>query len=124
MGTLYLLLLLSQNGAGDINASFVNSESLARCEQSMLLVQRIFTSRDIPLLYRGCMLSPLRFTPFSHSDTSAVTRHHYLISTDGDRFSVEPAANRAECMEKRVQRQGEGVYCATSTQQLRKQRTE
>lgn len=120
MSTLYLLLLLTQNSAGDINASFVNSKSLAECEQSMLMVQGIFTSRDIPLLYRGCMVSPLRFSPFNHSNTSNVTRYHYLITVEGEKFAIESLQNRDECMGRGSRGATEQVYCASSTQHMLK----
>ena len=118
MHTLYLLLLLSQNGAGDINASFVNSDSLEQCRQSMALVEGIFSARKIPMLYRGCMPSPLRFTPFAHSDTSNVTRYHYLITVDGAQFNVEPLQSRTDCMERRRRSDSERVYCASSIQRI------
>ena len=117
MSALYLLLLLSQNGAGDINASFVNSNSLDACRQSMQLVESIFSSRRIPLLYKGCMPSSLRFTPFAHSDTTQVTRYHYLIGVNGDSFTIAPMP-RETCLARARQRGGEGVYCASSIQRL------
>ncbi|MEJ2592234.1 MAG: hypothetical protein P8178_12695 [Candidatus Thiodiazotropha sp.] len=117
MSALYLLLLLSQNGAGDINASFVNSDSLDACRQSMQLVESIFASRRIPLLYKGCMPSSLRFTLFAHSDTTQVTRYHYLIGVGGDSFTITPM-DRETCLAQARQRGGEGVYCASSIQRL------
>ena len=117
MSTLYLLLLLSQNGAGDINASFVNSNGPEACRQSMLLGESIFTSRRIPLLYRGCMPSSQRFTPFAHSDTTQVERYHYLIRVEGERFGIEPM-RRDACMAQARQAEGAGYYCASSIQRL------
>lgn len=122
MKSLYLLLLLTQNGAGDINAAFVSSNSPEACEQSRLMVETIFRSRAIPVLYQQCLRSNLRFSPFAHADSTQVTRYNYLI--------VPPANNKAlkiisipdhkGCLEQRGKSESFTSYCASSIQKILK----
>ncbi|MEJ2454409.1 MAG: hypothetical protein P8103_09665 [Candidatus Thiodiazotropha sp.] len=120
MTSLYLLLLLTQNGAGDVNAAFVNSDSLASCEGSRLMVEAIFKSRSIPVLYQQCLLSDLRFSPFQHADSTRVERHHYLIvpPADGIDLRIEPMGDQQGCLAVRRQVKPATVYCASSVQFL------
>ncbi len=120
MKSLYLLLLLTQNGAGDINAAFVNSDSLESCEQSRLLVEAIFKSRSIPVLYQQCLPSELRFSPFQHADSTRVERHHYLIVPpgEGSDLRIEPMEGQQGCLAQRRQVEPMTAYCASSVQGL------
>ncbi len=121
MKSLYLLLLLTQNGAGDINAAFVNSDSMAACERSRLMVEAIFKSRSIPVLYQQCLLSDLRFSPFEHADTTRVERNHYMIvpPADGNDLRIEPMGDQQGCLALSRQVKPATAYCASSVQSLR-----
>ena len=46
MKTLFLLVLLTRNDAGDINASFVNTNTLAQCRQKEALVEGVFDADE------------------------------------------------------------------------------
>ena len=122
MKTLYLLLLLTQNGAGDINAAFVNSGSPEGCEQSRLMVEAIFESRSIPVLYQRCLVSGLRFSSFEHADSTRALRHHYLIvpPTDNAELRIEPMVDHSSCLAALDEVSGRHAYCASSVQRLLK----
>jgi len=119
MEMLYLLLVLTRNGAGDVSAAFVNSESLESCRVSQAMVEGIFVSQGIPLVYSECRPSPLRFTPFEHVDTTRARRYHYLIEPQASTPQIRPVPDWPSC--RKAERQGPGerrIYCASSTQQL------
>jgi len=116
---LYLLLVLTRNGAGDISAAFVNSDSLEACRASQTMVEAIFTSQQIPLLYSDCRPSAQRFTPFEHVNTSRVRRYHYLVELGSSTPKIQPMADWPSC--RRAEQngaQGNPVYCVSSTQRL------
>ena len=116
---LFLLVLLTQNAAGDINASFVNADTEKACEASLLLTREIFVSRNITVLHSSCFVSPLRFTPFTHAVSTRVKRYHYYISTGDDGVEVIGLEDREACRQRLLNishpRKG---YCATSTQSM------
>jgi len=119
MEMLYLLLVLTRNGAGDVSAAFVNSESLEACRVSQAMVEGIFVSQGIPLISSECRLSPLRFTPFEHVDTTRARRYHYLIDPQASTPQIRPVPDWKRCREGESQRPGERrIYCASSTQRL------
>lgn len=116
MKTLYLLMVLSQNGAGDINASFVNSANQEDCLTAQAMVQGIFISNSIPLLYSNCFPSTLKFTPFEHSNSTSARRFHYLIRLGNEEILIDPVEDWQACV-KSAQKTGEWTaYCASSTQ--------
>ena len=122
MKTLFLLILLTQNGAGDINAAFVNTTTREQCQQKALAVAGIFSSAGIPILERRCIQSGLRFTPFEHQAGSRVPRHFYLLEFKPQGVEIQPMADWRGCMQGQRVRRKEGgrAYCASSTQQPRR----
>ena len=113
---LFLLVLLTQNPAGDINASFVNADTEKACEASLLLTREIFVSRNITILHGSCFASPLRFTPFAHSVSTRVKRYHYYILPSDEGVEVIGLEDREACR-RRLPSPRKG-YCATSTQRM------
>ena len=118
MKTLYLLLLLTQNGAGDINAAFVSADSMDACEQSRQKVAAIFQSSRIPILYQKCQQSDQRFSPFWHANSSASERQFYLIELlqEGEGFKITPVEDYTACRKKPRLTPSEQTYCASSVQ--------
>ncbi len=116
MKALFLLVLLSQNGAGDINAAFVNTQSMAQCEQKAAMVRGIFASARIPILGYRCQKSELRFTPFGHVSSSRAPRHFYLIRFGSDKVEIQAATGWRDCMAAAAEKPHH--YCASSVQRL------
>ena len=118
MKTLYLLLLLTQNGAGDINAAFVSAEGMDACEQSRQKVAAIFESSRIPILYQQCQPSEQSFSPFWHANSSATERQFYLIELlkEGEGFKITPVKDYGACREKQSLIPSGQTFCASSVQ--------
>ena len=119
MKTLFLMVLLSQNGAGDINASFVNTETLAQCQVKQKVIQGIFSTAKLPVLVNRCIKSELRFTEFQHSTSSSTPRHFYRVGVEGERLDIVRMPNWRSCMNAQRQSIVPGkVYCSSSIQKL------
>ena len=119
MKDLFLLIVLTQNGAGDINTSFVNTETLVQCQQKALMLEGVFTASDIPVLEQRCIQSPLQFTDFGHAAAPSKIRHFYLVSMDDNAVQVENMADWPTCVTQAKQAKGKGrVYCSSSVQSL------
>ena len=121
MKTLFLLVLLSQNGVGDINASFVNTETLTQCQQKQSLVSGVFSSANIPIIESRCISSELQFSEFGHASSSSTTRYFYLVQFDKEAVTIQQVPNWRSCMAKQEEEaSGSPVYCASSIQSLEK----
>lgn len=119
MKTLFLLIILTQNGAGDINASFVNTETLAQCQQKALMVEGVFLGSNIPVTESRCIKSELQFSAFGHAATSSQIRNFYLLTFAEENVSISTMPDWRTCMEQQKQAVGQGsVYCASSIQSL------
>ena len=119
MKEFFLLVLLSQNGAGDINASFVNTDTLDQCKQKYLVVEGIFSSAAIPILDSRCIQTDLRFSVFKHGESSRTSRQFYLIRFDDERVGIQPMSGWRSCMEKQKQVPSTGRhYCSSSIQKI------
>ena len=119
MKLLFLLLVLTQNDAGDVNAAFVNTATATECEQKKALVEGIFTSAGVSVIQSKCMESELRFSEFAHASSSAMKRHFYLITAADSQFSINKEPDWRSCMKaKQNHSDEEGAWCASSVQKL------
>ena len=119
MNTLFLLIVLTQNGAGDINAAFVNTQTLEQCQQKALLVEAVFSSSNIPVIESRCSSSGLRFSEFGHASASSMIRYFYLVKLDEESLQIESMPDWYACMSRAKQAAGQGrVYCSSSVQSL------
>ncbi len=116
MKALFLLVLLSQNGAGDVSAAFVGSDTREGCRQKEALVRGIFSSARIPVLESRCIRSRLRFTPFDHQASSRAERHFYLVQFTPEEVTVEPVDEWRSCRAREAPEAGR--WCASSVQRL------
>jgi hypothetical protein len=124
MKTLFLLITLTQNGAGDINASFVNTQTLEQCQQKALTVEGVFQASTIPVIESRCIKSDLQFSEFGHASTASKIRNFYLIKLDEKSLQISTMPDWRTCMNQ--QRSGEllsgmqqgRVYCSSSVQSL------
>ena len=120
MKSLFLLILLSQNGAGDINASFVNTQTLEQCQQKALLVEGVFTASNIPIIESRCIKSDLRFSDFGHASSSSLINNFYLISIDEKNVRIEKQSDWRSCMKNQSSDvKHNKVYCSSSVQSLK-----
>ena len=120
MKSLFLLIMLSQNGAGDINASFVNTQTLEQCQQKALMVEGVFAASNIPILESRCIRSDMQFTDFGHASSSSLIKNFYLISLDEKNVMIETQSDWRSCMKKQNNdiKQSK-VYCSSSVQSLK-----
>ncbi len=121
MKTLFLLITLTQNGAGDINASFVNTQTLKQCQQKALMVESIFTASKIPVLESRCIKSNLQFSEFDHASTASKIRNYYLIYQDEKTLQISAMPDWSRCIynKKKMDLRHGIVYCSSSVQSIR-----
>lgn len=119
MKIIFLLMVLTQNGAGDINASFVNTDSLEQCQQKTSMVENIFSSANIPIIESRCLQSGLSFSEFDHASSSRMIKNFYLIHLSQDTLEIKTMPDWHSCkhLEKTAVDQGK-VYCSSSVQSL------
>ncbi len=109
--------MLTQNGAGDINASFVNTTTLEQCQQKALMVEAVFQASNIPVIESRCIRSELRFSEFSHASTSSMIRNFYLVHVSDDSIEVKKMPDWTSCMTQANQHVEQGrLYCGSSVQ--------
>lgn len=119
MKTVFLLIVLTQNGAGDINASFVNTETQEQCQQKALMVEGVFTSSNIPVIESRCIQSDLRFTEFVHASSASMIRNFFLIKFDDEVMQLTKMQDWSTCMTQVNQAaKSKKNYCSSSVQSL------
>jgi len=132
MKTLFLLITLTQNGAGDINASFVNTETLEQCQQKASMLESVFSTSNIPLIESRCIKSELQFSKFGHASTASKIRNFYLVYLDKKTLRISAMPDWRSCIDEKRKRleqslehslehslkQGR-VYCSSSVQSIR-----
>ena len=120
MKTLFLLIVLTQNGAGDINASFVNTRTLEQCQQKALLVEGVFKGSDIPVIESLCTKSNLQFSEFGHAASTRMINNFYQIKFDGETPNIKAMENWRVCrLQVKDKPVGSRLYCASSVQSLK-----
>ena len=120
MKALFLLITLTQNGAGDINASFVNTESLQQCQNKALMVEGVFKASNIPVIESRCIESDLQFSEFGHASASSMIRNFYLIHFEDESADVSKMSDWRSCMnQQKIDPKQSSVYCSSSVQSLR-----
>lgn len=118
MKIVFLLIVLTQNGAGDINASFVNTETREQCQQKALMLDGVFSASHIPVIESRCIQSELRFSEFSHASISSKIRNFYLINIH-DEIRITKMTDWSACMIFSKQGADKGkLYCSSSVQFL------
>ena len=120
MKTLFLLITLTQNGAGDINASFVNTETLQQCQQKALMVEGVFKASNIPVIESRCIESDMQFSEFDHASTSGKIQNFYLVYVDDKTLNISAMPDWSSCMEQQKSSVNQGrLYCSSSVQFIR-----
>jgi len=119
MKTIFLLIVLTQNGAGDINAAFVNTETRYQCQQKALMVEDVFKASSIPVIESRCTNSSLRFSEFGHASSSAGIKNFYLVKFDESSVQITAMPDWSSCMQQQKAAAEQGrVYCSSSVQSI------
>ena len=118
MKTLYLLITLTQNSAGDINAAFVNTETLDQCQQKTIMVESVFKGSNIPILESHCIKSNMRFSKFGHAANSIDIRNFYLTSFNDGIVSIISMPDWTTCIKQKDKTIQKRVYCSSSIQSI------
>jgi len=119
MKTLYLLITLTQNAAGDVNAAFVNTETLQQCQQKALMVESVFKNSDIPVLESRCIESNMQFSEFGHAENSRNIRYFYLTYFNAATTRIVAMPDWRTCMsQKKNNTEQSRVYCSSSVQSV------
>ena len=120
MNTIFLLIVLTQNGAGDINASFVSTRTLGQCQQKASIVESVFKSSNIPVIEKRCIKSNQQASEFSHASSSSMIQNFYLIHFEGKTANITKQPDWRSCMESQKSGVNQGrVYCSSSVQSLK-----
>ncbi len=120
MKTLFLLITLTQNGAGDINASFVNTETIGQCQQKTSMLESVFSASGIPVLESRCIKSDLQFSEFGHASSSSMISNFYLVSLAEETLDISVMPDWNTCIKKQREGASQGsVYCTSSIQSIR-----
>jgi len=111
--------MLTQNDAGDVNAAFVNTITLAECQQKKVMVEGIFLSAGVQVIESRCTQSRLRFSEFGHASSSSMPRYFYLVITSGTQLSIHRKSDWRSCMSAQQNYVGAGdAWCASSIQMI------
>lgn len=90
MDLAHLMIILSTLADGGMSAAFVNSDSLAACEQRSKTIETILTKGGVDVREIVCVPSKLTFEPFAHGAPKSAPRHAYLIEFEGNSVGVAP----------------------------------
>lgn len=124
MKSLFLLIALTQNGAGDINASFVNTQTFQQCQQKSQMLEGVFKASNIPVIENHCIESNLQFSEFGHAASARKIRNFFLINFDEESLQISMMPDWLTCIhkqrsEKLLSEAGkDNVYCSSSVQVL------
>lgn len=120
MKTLFLLIVLVQNGASDISASFVNTETQQQCQQKASMLESVFNASNVQVIELRCVKSALQFSKFSHDSSSGKNRSFYLVHLDETSSQVTTMPDLKSCLlqQNRDVKAGRS-FCASSGQSLK-----
>lgn len=124
MKTLFLLIILTRNGAGDINAAFVNTETLSQCQQKAAMLAAVFQTADIPVLESRCVRSAIQFSKFGHVTADNMRRNFYLVSLESESVQISIMPDWHTCIEQeksvaaKLEKLQGRVYCSSSVQSM------
>lgn len=119
MKTLFLLVVLTQNGASDISASFANAETQQQCQQKALMLEGVLKASNIPIIEVHCAPSALQFSQYSHDSASGKNRNIYLVKLDETSSQVSTMPDLKTCLQQQNHDVKPGrSFCASSSQSL------
>lgn len=109
----FLMIILTLVDNGQLSAAFVNTATLAECEQRAAVVRGILETGDTPIEQMVCRASDAEFEPFVHGMEEFAERQAYLVSFDDTTATVEKVASCDGAAQSRP-----GTYCAVSMQKF------
>jgi hypothetical protein len=121
MNITFLLVLLTLGDAGQINAAFVNTDSLNACQNKSKMLSEVISTAGTKILENRCFASEFIFSKFSHAQPSEAVGYNYNIVLNNETVDVIESQNKMECIvnkEKLMLTNEGGVHCTASTQQI------
>ena len=118
MNTGIVMIILMLLPGGDLSASFVNTDTLAECEQRLGRIRPILEGSKMEVKAAGCFKSAAMFDDFDHDPPADAPRNAFLIDLDGDAASVRKLGSAEECRAALEASGRQTSYCATSTQDM------
>ena len=121
MNTGIVMIILTLLPGGDLSASFVNTDTLAECEQRLGRIRPILENGKMGLREAGCFRSTAEFDYFDHDPPADAPRHAFLIELESELASVRKLDAPGDCDALLAQEDGpvgKARYCATSTQAM------
>ncbi len=116
------MTLLTLHDAGQLSASFVETETPQACEQKVTRIAGIFKVAGIAIVRSHCGMSDYRFSKYVHSHTSQEKPFSYQIDIDDSGAEVTAMALgqcQSELREKtEVSGEEQKIFCVTSSQSL------
>lgn len=106
----FLMIILTLGEGGDPSAAFVNTDTLAECEQRAGVVRNILEGGDISIEKLVCLRSEAAFEPFSHGMDGFAEPQTYLLSMTDETATV----TQVDACEGAAA----DVLCVTSNQKL------
>lgn len=116
MNSFFLLILLTQNAAGNVSASFVETNDRQQCEVKQKVVEGIFSTARVKILESRCLPGRYRFSEFGHATSTASTRYFYWIDFNAVPVEITRASDWRSCMAQEAAIDKAGFYCANSIQ--------
>lgn len=112
MTVLMIVLTMGTGDGAQLSAAFVDTESIADCEERAARVTAIVAETDTPVKDSICLPSAQRFEPFMHGVEDDAPRYSYLIAHD-DRQATVTSVESCDSVTP-----AEGEVCAVSVQQM------
>jgi hypothetical protein len=118
----FLLMLLTLGDTGQINAAFINTQSLITCQAKSKMLEAMMNTSNIKIIKNSCFETSLLFSKYSHEKRMQEVPNSYLISITDKDIQISPSKNKMACIVDKekltLKSQQEEVYCTTSTQKL------
>lgn len=121
MNTTFLLVLLALGDGGQINAGFVNTDSLNLCQNKSKILSAVISTSGSEIIENRCISSELVFSKFDHSEEEKTVRYSYYVSLIDENIVIKQFNNQAECVaekKKQASVNSGNVHCVTSSQKM------
>jgi hypothetical protein len=121
MNTTFLLVLLVLGDGGQMNASFVNTDSLNTCQNKSQTLDAILSTSNFEIIENRCVSSKIIFSKFEHSEKKKAAYYNYFVSMIDENLLIKRSEDQVECLaekEKLALANNGNVYCVTSSQKM------
>jgi hypothetical protein len=118
MNTVFLLILLTTNANGIASVSFVNAETEAQCIAKENMIKEVFRAGNISLDQSRCIDSKIRFSKYSHNQSSILSRYFWLVDLSAHSEQLVSMPDITSCHQavKDKEKSKQSVICAVTDQ--------